>query len=164
VSRSGPAPWTSSQARAIARAVEAGRAAVRETGRADRLAFARAYVEAGGVQVPGRPDEDGRAGEIAAALLHALGRGATSDDPDVAREIVRVERETALAGALRDPHIVGFVVDLGETGAADPACQALLGRDFGLGAAVWPRSRVAVPPPWCLDYAFLPIGEGEVEM
>ena len=158
-------PYLPEQIALIADAVHEGRAALQEAGVDDPLVFARAYVEHKGIQVPGRPNDRERSQEIAAKLMHGLGRGldGPDDDADVAREMHRVRAETKIALHLEVRRVIGFLLELGPASVMDAACLELLAEDCGLGAAVFPKTRVVVLPPWCLDYDFTPIHEDEVE-
>ncbi len=158
-------PYLPEQIALVVDAVREGRAALQEAGVDDPLVFARAYVEHNGIQIPGKPNDHERSQEIAAKLMHALGRGLDDpdDDADVAREMHRVRTETRIALHLEVRSVIGFLLELGSASTMDVACLELLAEDCGLGAAVFPKARVVVPPPWCLDYDFTPIREDEVE-
>jgi len=154
------ARYTQAQVGAIARAVRAGRDAA--AGADDgALAFAAAFVAAGGVQVPGAEGDDAGAERIATALLEALRGGALPDGDDVRREIARARAEAAWAAA--SERVVGFRLQPGPRAAAAPEVRALAGTDHGLGAGVVPKTRVVVLPPDCDDCAFVPVTDDDVE-
>lgn len=157
--------YTGGQIAAISGAVRAARAELQRERSDDPLLFARTYVAHDGVQVPGEPEARDAARELAERLVAALREGpaVAERDADLAVELQRVRAEAALARPLDSPKVVGFRLELGPAAARDPAAAGLLGADFGLGAAVYPPTRVVVPPPACLDYAFRPVLEDEVE-
>ena len=157
-------PFAPEQIVIICSAVQAGRAAVQRQGCADPCVFARAFIAENGVQIPSEPQERRTAQWVAQQLLHALRTSEPSrEDAHVARETHRAQIETRLALRLSSERSVGFTVRLGPRAQSDPACRAIINEDLGLGAAVFPRNRVVVMPPWCLDYNFTPISEDEVE-
>ena len=157
------AAYTPAQAAAIRRAVAAGREALRRARDYSPLRFARAYIESGGVQPPGRPDDGASAQDLSLRILAALeGRGAAGDDADLRVELRRIHAETAWARAAASDKVVGFRLQLSDAAAALPVCAALAAVDHGLGAAVFRKAEIVILPPQC-DGRFIPVGEDEVE-
>jgi len=154
--------YTAEQRRRIRDAVAATRAALRENGRYEPAAFARAFAAHGGVQIPGAPDDD-RTRALARALPEVLERGAPPEDEHLAREAHRACVEARWARAAASDKVVGLYLRLGPRAQSHPACQALLAEDHGLGAGVFPKSHVLVLPADCLDYDYVPVLEDEVE-
>lgn len=155
------------RARQVARireAVSAGRQAVRAAGVADALIFARAFVDAGGAQVPGDASE--AAGQsLAERLLSALARGQSDapDDPDLARELQRASTEAQWAMALDDDRIVGFLLELPEAALAQPTVEALAHQSQGLGPGVVRKADVIVLQPDCDGARFIALSEHDIE-
>ena len=155
------------RARQVARirdAVAAGRQAVREVGEADPVVFARAFVAAGGAQVPG--DRQGEAGEaLGVRLLEAVarGRGAAPEDPDLDRELRRASTEARWAMALEDDRIVGFLLDLPESALETPTVEALAHQSQGLGPGVFRKAEILVLQPECDGARFIPVTEHDIE-
>ena len=155
------------RARQVARirdAVAAGRQAVRAAGEADVPCFARAFVAAGGAQVPG--DRDGAAGAaLGERLLGALaaGRRTAPDDADLDRELRRAHTETRWAMALDDDRIVGFLLDLPDAALAHPSAEALAHQSHGLGPGVLRKADILVLQPECDGARFIPVTEHDIE-
>ncbi|MDR9432453.1 MAG: hypothetical protein RI539_01300 [Spiribacter sp.] len=155
------------RARQVARirdGVVAGRNAVRAWGKADAHVFARAFVDAGGAQVPGDPDASASAA-LAKRLLKALGNGepAAPDDPDLNRELQRAQAEAQWALSLDDDHVVGFLLDLPATALENPTVEALAHQSQGLGPGVFRKADVLVLQPECDGARFIPISEHDIE-
>lgn len=154
--------FSSEQTARIRSAVLRSREALWATGEYDPLVFARAFIAHGGVQIPGAAVPAGAG--LAAAILEALrGGGEEATDEHVAREAHRARTETRWAQAAAAASTVGFVIALGAHSGENPACQALLARDYGLGAGVVPKEHVVVFPPACYDYTCTPVREDEIE-
>jgi len=155
------------RARQVARirdAIAAGRQAVRQAGQADRLTFARAYVDAGGPQVPG--DREGEASDaLAARLMPALAEGRTraSDDADLDRELIRVDNETEWALALDDERVIGFLLDLPDAALETPTVEALAHQSQGLGPGVFRKADILVLQPECDGARFIPVTDHDIE-
>ncbi|NIR31597.1 MAG: hypothetical protein GWN84_20255 [Gammaproteobacteria bacterium] len=155
--------YTPQQAAAVRKAIAYARAALQEAGRYDPLDFARAFIDSGGVQIPGHGEDSERAQHIARATLAVLAGAENADDDDVLREAHRARVETRWAQAAREDGVVGFFLRLGPRAAADPRCRTLLDVDYGLGAGVIPKTHILVPPPCCRDYDYVPVRDHEVE-
>lgn len=152
------------QVACIREAVSVGREAVRAAGKADALIFARAFVEAGGAQVPG--DTSAAAAQaLGERLLAALARGERSapDDPDLSRELQRVELEAQWAMALDDDRIVGFLLELPESALDSPTVEALAHQSQGLGPGVVRKADVIVLQPDCDGARFIALSEHDIE-
>lgn len=154
------------RARQVARireAVAAGRDAVRRAGRFEPALFARAYVGAGGTQVPGAPPEAGEA--LGEQLLRALaeGRREAADAPDLDRELRRVFTEVRWAEAQADDHVVGFLLQLPPGAEASPTAEALAHQSQGLGPGVFRKGEIVVLQPECDGARFLPVTDHDVE-
>jgi len=157
--------YTAEQIAIIADAVRAARAALQRARSDDPVLFARTYIAHDGVQIPGEPGAREAAGRLAERLMAALAEDESpaAVEEDLAVELRRVRAEAQLSRELDSAKVVGFRVELGAAAQQHPAAAALLGADFGLGAAVYPSTRVVVLPPSCLDYAYRPVLEDEVE-
>ncbi len=155
------------RARQVARirdAIAAGRQAVRQSGTPDRLTFARAFVDAGGPQVPG--DRSGDASTaLAERLIPAVAAGHTgaADDPDLDRELLRVRNETDWALALDDERVIGFLLDLPEAALETPTVEALAHQSQGLGPGVFRKADILVLQPECDGARFIPVTDHDIE-
>ena len=155
------------RARQVARirdAVAAGRRAVRAAGVEDPRVFARAFVAAGGAQVPGDPSEQASA-QLGERLLAALARGDSpcAADPDLSREISRAVTETRWAMALDDDRVVGFLLDLPAAALENPTVEALAHQSQGLGPGVFRKGDILVLQPECDGARFLPVSVHDIE-
>jgi hypothetical protein len=158
------AAFRARQVACIRDAIAAGRRAVRAHGHADPVVFARAFVEAGGAQVPG--DRQGDASRaLGERLLAALARGQRppADDADLAREMQRADNESRWAMALDDEHVVGFLMDLPETALEQPTVEALAHQSQGLGPGVFRKADILVLQPECDGARFIPVTEHDIE-
>lgn len=154
------------RARQVARirdAVAAGREALRRAGDFDPLRFARAFVAAGGPQVPDAPPEAGEA--LGERLLRALAAGQrhAADDPDLERELQRVRTEARWAEAQDDDQIVGFLLRLPSAAEDSPTAEALAHQSQGLGPGVFRKGDIVVLQPECDGARFVPVSAHEVE-
>ncbi|MCG6871527.1 MAG: hypothetical protein LJE84_04475 [Gammaproteobacteria bacterium] len=148
-------PLEPDQARALAIAVQRARAVLRESGDFDPLRFARAYIAAGG---PPGADAD-----FQQLLLESLNEAQPrSTDPRLALELRRVREETRWAQFASDDTCVGMFVELLNPNP-DPACQAWLERDRGLGGSVLSPTEVVVLAPECGPWRCRPVSCHEVE-
>lgn len=158
------ASFRARQIETIRSAVGEGRAACRAAGRFEPLVFAGPFVAAGGVQVPGEPDNQARREEIAQALLAALERGERRHpDRDVQREIDRAHNEVRWAQAQLDDKIVGFFPHFPEAALESPEVETLSHSMHGYGAGVFRKSDVIVLQPICDGTRFTPVLEDEIE-
>ncbi|MDZ7810265.1 MAG: hypothetical protein U5L11_09080 [Arhodomonas sp.] len=126
------------RARQLARirdAVAAGRAAVRRSGSQDPVTFAEAFVAAGGVQIPGKPEAVDAAEALARRLLRALRAGQYhhAGDPDLQREVDRARQEVRWTAAQTEDSVVGFHLVVPEGAAEDATVEALAHAGRGLG-------------------------------
>lgn len=155
------------KARQVARirdAVALGRAAVRRTGGWEPLIFARAYVEAGGPQVPGDPST-AASESLGQRLLAWLADSEVppADDADLAREVSRCVSETRWALSLDDDGIVGFLLDLPEEALENPTVEALAHQSQGLGPGVFRKADILVLQPECDGARFIPVTDHDIE-
>ncbi len=158
------AEYTAEQVQTIRDAIAKGREAMHRAKRYDPLVFAHAYTGHGGVQIPGEGQDAVLSRCIAKQLLASLKSGrAGSNDEHLRRELKRVHTEVRWATVAQSDKIVGFYLKLGPAARLEAACRQLLGEDFGLGAAVFPKARIVVVPAACGDYEFVPVREDEVE-
>ena len=157
-----PPAFRARQMEAIRNAVAEAREAIRARGTCTPLAFAEAFVAAGGPRRPGDDTPESREA-LGRALLSALARGESAADPDVRREVERARNEAAWAQAMEDDSVVGFYLALPEQAREDPAVEALAHRVGGLGAGVVARSEVVVLQPVCDGVRYVPVREHEVE-
>jgi hypothetical protein len=152
------------QVQIIRGAVARGREAMRRRGRFDPVVFARAFIEHGGIQIPGQPDVQEARENIAREVLSLLASGAPeSRDATVAREVRRARAESDWTRHAEADKVVGFRLHLGPGAERSPVCQTLLNVDHGLGQGVYRKAEVAVLPPDCDDSSFAPVLEDEVE-
>lgn len=153
--------YTPEQLQQIRLAVAQGREAMRAAGRFEPLVFARAFVAAGGVQVPGAAGDDSALG---AELLRALEQNApTTGDARLAREIERARNEARWAQLAESDTVVGFHLRLPPAALLDPKCREILKADRGLGAAVFRKGEIVVLPTACDGASFTPVYEHEIE-
>lgn len=152
--------YTPEQLERIRLAIGAGREAMRLAGRFEPLVFARAFVAAGGVQLPGKP---GDAQSLAARLIHALDSGEVSTDPLLTREIERARAEARWAALAEADDVVGFRMELPPAALLDSKCREILKADRGLGAAVFRKAEIVVLPAACDGASFTPVYEHEIE-
>lgn len=152
--------YTPEQLSQIRLAVAQGREAMRAAGRFEPLVFARAFVAAGGAQVPGGVGDDRSLG---ARLLHALEHGEVASDALLAREIERARNEARWAQLAESEAVVGFHLRLPPAALLDPKCRELLKADHGLGAAVFRKAEIVVLPAACDGASFTPVYEHEIE-
>ena len=158
------AEYTPEQVRAVRDAVAQGREAMHRAKRYDPVVFAQAYIRHGGVQIPGVPNAAALSQRIAKQLLTSLKCGnPIGDDEHLRRELKRVHTEVRWTTLAQSEKIVGFYLKLGPAAELEPTCRQLLGEDSGLGAAVFPKTRIVVVPAACSDYEFIPVLEDEIE-
>lgn len=155
------------RARQVARirdAVVVGRQAVRAAAHADPCVFARAFVQAQGVQVPGDPSPEAAAA-LAQRLLSALANGVRQapNDPDLQREIQRAHAEAQWALSLDDDRVVGFLLDLPAAALENPTVEALAHQSQGLGPGVFRKADVLVLQPECDGARFIAVSEHDIE-
>lgn len=156
--------YTTAQVQVIRDAIAKGRDAMDRARRYDPLVFANAYTGYGGVQIPGEGQDASLSQRIAQQLLASLRSGRPdSDDEHLRRELKRVHTEVRWAAVAQSDKIVGFYLKLGPAALLEATCRQLLGEDFGLGAAVFPKTRIVVVPAACSDYEFVPVLEDEIE-
>lgn len=138
---------------------------MRQCARPDRLTFARAFVDAGGAQVPG--DRSGEASEaLGERLLTAVADGQpaeASTDADLKRELQRVHTETDWALALDDERIIGFLLDLPDSAMEIPTVEALAHQSQGLGPGIFRKADILVLQPECDGARFIPVTEHDIE-
>jgi len=149
----------------IREAVAAGRDALRRAGSQDPRVFARAFVEAGGVQIPGDPGDTAAAAELAEALLRSLERGEHSHpaSPHLQRELDRALREVRWTAAQTDDKIVGFYMQVPERLMDDPGVEAMSHENQGLGPGVFRKADILVLQPQFDGVRFIPVLEDEIE-
>lgn len=159
------AQFRARQLAVIRDAVAAGREAMRATGDYDALTFARAFIDAGGVQLPGRPDAEEEAAALGERLLQALagGSGRHPGDPDLQREVDRARTEARWTAAQGDDKVVGFFMTLPEAALDSPTAEALSHENHGLGPGVFRKADIVVLQPDCDGARFHPVLEDEIE-
>jgi hypothetical protein len=156
--------YTAEQVQVIRDAIAKGREAMDRAGRYEPMVFANAYISYGGVQIPGEWHNTTLSQRVAQQLLASLKSGRHgSDDEHLRRELKRVHTEVRWAALAQSDKIVGFYLRLEPAAHLEATCRQLLGEDFGLGAAVFPKTRIVVVPAACSDYEFVPVLEDEVE-
>lgn len=142
-------------------AIAQAREAMRAADRFEPLVFARAFIAADGLQVPGESTDTA---PLAARLLQALEHDEAGDaDPLLTREIERARREARWAKLAESDDVVGFHMQLPGVALLDPKCRALLKADHGLGAAVFRKAEIVVLPAACDGARFTPVYEHEIE-
>jgi len=156
--------YTAEQVKTIRHAIGAARRALAACGRFRPIEFARVFVRHAGIQIPGRPQDVELADKVASELLRSLELAAqTHDDVHVGRELHRARIECEWAELAGDEQVVGIRVVLGSESSALTLCRMALEQDFGLGAGVFPCSRIIVLAPACQDYRIAPVTAHEVE-
>ena len=156
--------YTSDQLERIKHAVAQAREAMRHARRYEAIVFAQAFIASGGIQIPGQSVTDPMQERVARSVLASLrDQRHASDDATVRREIKRAYEEARWVSAAQSDRVVGFLLQLGPGAVGFPECRELLGRNHGLGAAVFPKAQIVVLPPECVDYEFTPVLEDEVE-
>lgn len=150
---------------AIRDAIAAAREALQRSDSDDPLVFAKAFVAAGGIQVPGRPGDEGAMRSLGERLLRALARGCyhDPDDPDLQREIDRARHEARWVSAMRDGKIVGFYLQLPPRALHSPTVEALSHENRGLGPGVFRKGDIVVLQPECDGARLIPVLEDEIE-
>lgn len=154
--------YTPEQIQRIRLAIAAGREAMRDAGQFQPLIFARAFVAAGGFQLPGRVDDPATAG-LAQELLKRLTDGGATDNPLLKRELARAHAESRWAEAAEVDAVVGFRLELAPAALLDRNCREILKTDHGLGSAVFRKAEIVVLPAACDGAQFTPVYEHEVE-
>ncbi|RFA31014.1 hypothetical protein CAI21_03315 [Alkalilimnicola ehrlichii] len=158
------ASYKAKQIARIKDAVLAARTALRESGDFDPLRFAKVYVAHEGVQLPGRVDDDAERERVGQALLRALRlQSGGGQDPDVARELHRIEQEVDWLRYACQDDVVAFRAQLGPQAEKEPACQALVKEGNGLGPGLYGKYDVIVLRPECSDCRFVPVHQHELE-
>ena len=153
--------YTPEQLERMRLAIAQGREAMRTAGRFEPLIFARAFIAAGGLQIPGTSADTA---PLAARLVQALERDETSgSDALLTREIERARGEARWAKLAESDDVVGFHMQLPGAALLDPNCRALLKADHGLGAAVFRKAEIVVLPAACDGARFTPVYEHEIE-
>lgn len=156
--------YTPEQVQIIRNAVQKARDTMQRARRFEAIVFAKAFVENGGIQIPGKAGSEPMRKRVAQHVLESLKTGrATSDDATVLREIKRAHSEVRWASAAESDRVVGFYLAFGPAAEQIATCREFLTQDYGLGAAVFPKERVVILPPTCDDYQFVPVLEHEVE-
>lgn len=156
--------YTPAQIDRIRNAIHKGRDAMRSRKCYESIVFAQAFVESGGVQIPGESGNETMRKLVAHHLVESLRTGrATSRDRTVLRELKRAHSEARWTAASESDKVVGFYLKLGPTAETIAACLELLTQDHGLGAGVFAKAQIVVLPPACEDYQFVPVLEDEVE-
>lgn len=144
-------------------AIAAGRDAMRAADSRDPRVFARAFIDADGVQIPGRRDAP-EAADLARRLLECLDSGQRRvDDPDLQREIDRAHREVDWVAAQHDDSIVGFYLQLPAGAMESPTAEAMGHESHGLGPGVYRKADIVVLQPELDGARFTPVTEHEVE-
>lgn len=161
-------PWPRFRARQIAvmeRAVARAREVLRDSETPGPAVFARAFVAAGGAQVPGAcPDDDAHAA-LAHRLLRYLDAGwrEAGADRDLQRELDRAHRETAWVAAESDDGVVGFYLELPADVLENPVAEAMSHASHGLGPGVFRKADLVVLQPECDGARFVPVREHDIE-
>lgn len=165
---SGPAArFTAAQVVAIRRAVFAGRAALRTRGLYHPVWFAEAFIQGGGIQIPGAP-HDSRRVRIAAYLIRTLRGDRRIRSNDVAvlralrRERDRALNETRVTGVRGHAGIKAYRICLPRQGGeGQRCCRQFVERDmFGLGRGRVPLTEVVVLPPCCDGWRYELVPDG----
>jgi hypothetical protein len=146
-------------------AVAAGRDALRASDDPSPLLFARAFIAAGGVQIPGQPDADDARDALAERLLRALAtdQRRVAGDRDLQRELDRAHAETAWVRAQADDLVVGFRLELPPAAMEGPTAEALSHDNHGLGPGIVRKADIVVLQPDCDGARFYPVTEHEIE-
>lgn len=157
------AVYKARQLATIREAIAAGRDALREQGSRDPQVFAKAYIAADGVQIPGEPKSERRS-ELAEQLRDCLAKGhGRVSDPDLQREIDRVHQEVQWLDAQYDDSVIGFLIELPESAKESPTVEALSHQMEGLGPGVFRKADIVVLQPDCDGARFTPLTEHDLE-
>ncbi len=155
--------FTPRQVFLIREAIYEGRMAMADGG-ADAMVFAMAFLDAGGLQVPGRELSDAERVRIHGHILESLGGTPTFLSeaewvvPVVTREIERAFMESDLAASREKDEVVGFRLKVSARDAKDVFCRRITGADlYGLGAGVFPKEEIVVLPPHCESIHWEPV-------
>ncbi len=133
-------------------------------GRYDPLVFARAFIDHQGMQIPGEPDDETGARELADLLMRSLAAAEPlGNDATLRREFQRACSEAAWVQAAESERLVGFRFQPGPLAAQNPVCRMFVDQDRGLGAMVFPKGEIVVLPPECDGSTFVPVYEHDVE-
>lgn len=156
--------YTPEQVAIIRVAIVKGHEAMQRQGKFEPLVFARAFIEHGGIQIPGKPENEKARREVARQLLRSLETDkCVSEEATLVREVNRAQIEAQWAAAAVSDKVVGFRVTLSQNAQANPNCLAIVGADHGLGEAVIRKAEVVVLPPECDGYTITPVLEDEIE-
>lgn len=153
--------YTPEQRERIRLAIAHGRDAMRVAGQFEPLVFARAFIAAGGLQVPGAAADTAA---LAARVVTALEQNESGNaDALVAREVERARAEARWTQLAESDAVVGFHLQLPGAARLDAACREILKSDHGLGAAVFRKFEIVVLPPACDGARFTPVYDHEIE-
>ncbi len=160
-----PPAYRARQIALLRDAVAAGRDALRACAEPSPLVFARGFVNAGGAQIPGAPNDDTARQALGERLLRALAAGSrrAGGDPDLQRELDRAHNETAWVAAQADEFIVGFRLELPPTALEGATAEALSHENHGLGPGIYRKADILVLQPDCDGARFHPVTEHDVE-
>lgn len=154
--------YTPEQTDRIRLAIAEGREAMHRTGQFHPLAFARAFVAAGGLQIPGVADI-GETQQLADQLLQVIAQGGSSNHPVLRRELERAHNEARWAQAAQVDEVIGFRLELAPAALLDRSCRQALKADRGLGSAVFRKAEIVVLPAACEGARFFPVYAHEIE-
>lgn len=160
-----PPAYRARQIATLRDAIAAGRDALRADIEPTPLTFARAFVDAGGAQIPGEPGAESARQALAGRLLRELaaGRRRAHGDPDLQRELDRAWNETAWVAAQADDAIVGFRLELPPAALEGPTAEALSHENHGLGPGIYRKADIVVLQPDCDGARFYPVTEHDIE-
>ena len=154
--------YTPEQTDRIRLAIAEGREAMRRTGQFHPLVFARAFLAAGGLQIPGGTDVN-ETQRLADQLLHLISQGGTGNHPLLRRELERAHNEARWAQAAEADEVIGFRLELAPAALLDRSCREALKADRGLGSAVFRKAEIVVLPAACEGARFFPVYAHEIE-
>ena len=147
--------FTPIQILTIRQAVQAGRDAMAILGN-HSLIFAKAFLEADGLQAPGRVLDNETRQQLGRDVIALLGgQPVCLDDEDefqniVLREMNRAQTEARLADYRNQTSVLGFAVNFPDENERHPFCNHVVSIDlYGLGNGVFPKNEIVVLPPDC---------------
>ena len=147
--------YTPKQIFIIRNAIEKGRNAMAIFGN-NAETFAKAFIAADGIQVPGEQLDKAVQKRINDYVLKSLtGKLPFINEPSwvidiIGREVDRVQSEVTQAILRAQNHVAGFSFAFSENVTDKEFCSRIASTDlYGLGPGIFPKDEIVVLPPGC---------------